>query len=448
MKRFATGLVLRIVGITLTGSGLGYAGLSMPGNPVFWGSVGIIALAWQTVGLYGYVTGVNRKLTRFLESVQYTDFAVAFKADSALGPSFRDLNEQFNAVLDAFRQARAEKETNLQYLNTIVQHVSVGLLSFDTGGNVELVNQAALRLLGIYRLRQLSELQATHPELVMLFQAPSPTGPAVYQTADQVELSVRCTQVRLRGRLVTLVSLQNIHPELQRKELEAWQNLTNVLRHEIMNSVTPIVSLVGTMQQIVDTELVGMVQTADVGESISDLRMALSTIENRGRGIMKFVDAYRHFTTIPPPKLAEVSVATLLQTVVKLVQPDSQQRHVTIELLPLPAQLRIAADANQIEMVLLNLIRNAIESLIDWPSPLIRIDAYSADNRVGIRVADNGPGIEPEALEKIFIPFFTTKKTGSGIGLSLSRQIMQLHGGQLTVVSSPGQGSTFTLVFG
>ncbi|MBC8154215.1 MAG: PAS domain-containing protein [Bacteroidetes bacterium] len=448
MKRFATGLVLRITGVALTGGGLVYALLTLPAGRWVWMSVGVVGLVWQTAGLYGYVTGVNRKLTRFLESVQYADFAVAFKADSTLGPSFRDLNEQFNAVLDAFRQARAEKETNLQYLNTIVQHVSVGLLSFDTGGNVELVNQAALRLLGIYRLRQLSELQATHPELVTLFQATTPTGPTVYQTDEQVELSVRCTQVRLRGRLVTLVSLQNIHPELQRKELEAWQNLTNVLRHEIMNSVTPIVSLVGTMQQIVDTELVGMAQTTDVSESISDLRMALSTIENRGRGIMRFVDAYRHFTTIPPPKLAEVAVATLLQTVVKLVQPDSQQRDVTIELMPLPAQLRIAADANQIEMVLLNLIRNAIESLIDWPGPVIRIDAYSADNRVGIRITDNGPGIEPEALEKIFIPFFTTKKTGSGIGLSLSRQIMQLHGGQLTVVSSPGQGSTFTLVFG
>lgn len=448
MKRFGTGLALRIAALTLNCMGLSYLLLIPLGGQWLWVMLAILVLIGQTVSLYTYVTGVNRKLTRFLESVQYADFAVAFKADSGLGADFRKLNEQFNAVLDAFRQARAEKEANLHYLNTIVQHVSVGLLSFDSSGNVELVNQAVLRLLGIYRLRKLTELQTVHPQLVTLFQAANRTEPVVYRTANQVELSVRCTSIRLRGRLVTLVSLQNIHPELQRKELEAWQNLTNVLRHEIMNSVTPIVSLVGTMQQIVDTELGEMAQTTAVSESISDLRMALSTIENRGRGIIRFVDAYRHFTTIPPPRLAEVSVADLLQTVLSLVQPDAQQRQVTIELQPVPTTLRIAADANQIEMVLLNLIRNAMESLHEWPAPMVRIDAYSGDNRVGIRVADNGPGIEPEALEKIFIPFFTTKKTGSGIGLSLSKQIMQLHNGQLTVSSTSGAGSTFTLVFG
>ncbi len=448
MKRFAIGLIIRVVALTMTGCLVGYALASSPANRVAWISFGSIALTWQTISLYTYVTSINRKLTRFLESVRYSDFAIAFKSDNELGESFKDLNAQINEVLDAFRQARAEKEANLQYLNTIVQHVSVGLLSFDTVGNVELVNQAALRLLGIYRLRQLSELQAAHPALVALFQGTGRSEPTVYQTQERTELSVRCTAVRLRGRQVTLVSLQNIHPELQRKELEAWQNLTNVLRHEIMNSVTPIVSLVGTMQQIVDSELTGMTQTDSVTESISDLRMALSTIENRGRGIMRFVDAYRHFTTIPQPRLADVSVEHLLKTVLALVQPDFQRRQITVPPLVVSPPLTILADADQIEMVLLNLIRNAIESMIDWPDPAIWIDARASDNRVGIRVRDNGPGIEPEALEKIFIPFFTTKKTGSGIGLSLSRQIMQLHGGQLTVESSPGQGSTFTLLFG
>ncbi|RIV20783.1 PAS domain-containing protein [Fibrisoma montanum] len=433
-----------------------------------------------SVSLYRYVTGLNRKLTRFLESVRYSDFTVAFRTDNDLGPSFRDLNIQFNEVLDAFRVARAEKEANLHYLNTIVQHVSVGLLTFDTAGQVELVNQAALRLLGIYRLRHLNDLRNVHPDLVDLLQS-SERGPSVnvaapivYQTGSRLsgsdrELSIRCASVRLRGRLVTVASLQNIRTELQQRELEAWQNLTKVLRHEIMNSITPIVSLAGTMRDIVETDLLPLPAEPNLAEpspaepnlngsgssyrpldatyadAVGDLRDALMTIEQRGEGIMRFVDAYRHFTSIPQPVFDEVSVEKLLRHVAQLVQADKPGYPITISVAT--SNLSIRADGGQIEMVLINLLRNAIESLGSKPDPLIQISAVQDGARVVVQVADNGPGIEPEAMEQIFIPFYTTKKTGSGIGLSLSRQIMQLHDGQLTVESTVGQGSTFSLVF-
>ncbi|WP_234736834.1 sensor histidine kinase [Tellurirhabdus bombi] len=392
--------------------------------------------------LYRYVTSLNRKLTRFLESVRYSDFAVAFKADNKLGESFSELNQQFNEVLEAFRQARADKEANLHYLNTIVQHVGVGLISFDATGNVELVNQAALRLLGTYRLRQLSELNTLHPGLVEVMQTAKPGTPVVYHTQLEQELSVRRSTVSLRGRPVTVASIQNIRTELQQKELDAWQNLTKVLRHEIMNSITPIVSLVGTMQQIVNLEL-----TDAPEESVTDLKEALTTIEHRGRGIMRFVEAYRSFTSIPQPRLAEVSVEQLLTHIVHLIQYDLQHRRILLLAPTAASHLKIFADAGQIEMVLINLVKNAAESLEGHEHPVIRLEAQSGEGRIIVRVADNGPGIEPEAMERIFIPFFTTKKTGSGIGLSLSRQIMQLHGGALKVSSTPGQGSTFSLIF-
>ncbi|CCH51949.1 histidine kinase [Fibrisoma limi BUZ 3] len=428
-----------------------------------------------SVSLYRYVTGLNRKLTRFLESVRYSDFTVAFRTDNELGPSFRDLNSQFNEVLDAFRVARAEKEANLHYLNTIVQHVSVGLLTFDAAGQVELVNQAALRLLGIYRLRHLNDLKNVHPELVELLQSPdrgpsvNVAAPIVYQTGSRLkgsdrELSIRCASVRLRGRLVTVASLQNIRTELQQRELEAWQNLTKVLRHEIMNSITPIVSLAGTMRDIVETDLLPLPagpNSADhnlngngstfrppdaaYADAVGDLRDALMTIEQRGEGIMRFVDAYRHFTSIPQPVFDEVAVEKLLRHVAQLVQADKPDFPITISVAT--PNLSIRADGGQIEMVLINLLRNAVESLGSKPDPLIQISAAQDGTRVIVQVADNGPGIEPEAMEQIFIPFYTTKKTGSGIGLSLSRQIMQLHDGQLTVESTVGKGSTFSLVF-
>ncbi|KAA9354718.1 sensor histidine kinase [Larkinella humicola] len=442
MKRFATGLFIRIAIILITCLLIAYAWWTVPASRSLLVGVGLILLTVQTANLHRYITSLNRKLTRFMESVRYSDFAVAFKADSELGPSFKELNQQFNEVLEAFRQARAEKEANLHYLNTIVQQVSVGLISFDMVGNVEMTNQAALRLLGIYRLRNLSDLQSVHAGLYDILTGTPSSTPAIYQTSFEQELSVRCATVSLRGRPVTVASIQNIRSELQQKELEAWQNLTKVLRHEIMNSVTPIVSLVGTMQQIVNTELAG----ADT-EAVNDLREALTTIEHRGRGIMRFVDAYRNFTAIPQPRLAEISVENLLKNVIALVQTELQQRHIILQAPPVPSYLMIFADAGQIEMVLINLIKNAMESLDGHRKPKLRLEVKSQDNRLMIYVSDNGPGIEPEAIEKIFIPFYTTKKTGSGIGLSLSRQIMQLHNGQLKVTSTPGQGSTFSMIF-
>jgi two-component system nitrogen regulation sensor histidine kinase NtrY len=457
MNRFAIGIGWRIGSIIILVSALTYYWLQAVNGLLLFPLA--IALLSIVVSLYRFVTSLNRKLTRFLESVRYSDFAVAFRADSNLGPSFHALNSQFNEVLDAFRQARAEKEANLHYVNTIVQHVGVGLLTFDAAGQVELVNQAALRLLGIYRLRTLNDLDATHSELShLLSSAKTSSTPVSYQTGADGELSVRCTSVRLRGRLVTVVSLQNIRTELQQRELEAWQNLTKVLRHEIMNSITPIVSLAGTMRDIVEIDLMGKEDEEDMRSSplspsflsapsspLDDLRDALTTIEQRGEGIMRFVDAYRNFTTIPQPVFSDVPVDPFLRKVCQLAQANAPQCQMSVRVAS--PNLAIRADAAQIEMVLLNLIKNAVESLGEVTQPTIQLEAESVGTRLMIRVIDNGPGIEPEAMEQIFIPFYTTKKTGSGIGLSLSRQIMQLHNGQLTAHSTPKAGSTFSLSF-
>lgn len=450
-RHFSFGLLWRVVLMTLTALGTGWLGAR--GASVGWLlALGVGLNAAQGAGLYHYVVSTNRKLTRFLESVRFSDFAISFRADRELGPSFEAVNQQFNEVLEAFRLARAEKEANLHYLNTLVQHVNVGLLAYDVVGNVELVNQAALRLLGVYRLRKLTDLATAHPDLLTMLTTPrkETTGdtPVVYRTAAESapsqELSVRSTAIRLRGRLITLISLQNIRNELQQKEAEAWQNLTKVLRHEIMNSLTPVVSLVGTMQEIVSSELRdGLAPTA----SVDDLEEALRTIEQRGRGIMRFVEAYRHFTTLPQPRFAELSVAEWLHRAVSLSLPELRQRGIALDLGEVSPNLKLQADADQLDMVLLNLIRNAAESVEKLEQPRIYLEAQGlADQGLRIRVSDNGPGIAPEALEKVFIPFYTTKKTGSGIGLSLSRQIVHLHGGSISIASEK-EGCTVELLF-
>ncbi len=405
--------------------------------------LGSIIVFAQAASLYNYVTKVNRKLIYFLESVRYSDFTINFRADNTMGATFRELNQQFNEVLQAFRQARAEKEASLQYLNTIVQHIGTGLITFDGTGQVNIINSAALRMLGIYRLHNLSELEEKHPRLYELLSDLNSGVRELYRTPSDQPLALQGAAIQMHGKWVRIVVLQNIQTELQQQEVESWQNLTRVLRHEIMNSMTPIVSLVGTMRLIVNEDIE---KSTTNQEAVGDLKEALQTLEKRSKGMMQFVNAYRDFTTLPKPNFASLNVKELLHEVIQLMQTDLTAVGVLWQVNVKPETLTIKADSGQIQQVLINLIKNASESFSMQASRMISINAYVTDSLTIIEVEDNGDGIEPEALDNIFIPFYTTKKTGSGIGLSLSRQILQQHGGQLNVRSDVGKGTVFSLV--
>lgn len=250
--------------------------------------------------------------------------------------------------------------------------------------------------------------------------------------------------MQLRGKVLRIVVLQNIQSELQQKEIQAWQNLTRVLRHEIMNSLTPILSLAGTMKEIVQYDITPIIPE---NEGVQDLTEALQTLEKRSAGIIQFVNAYRDYTTLPKPVFVEIKAKDLLNRILQLFHKDLQEALIEAKITIVPETLSLTADADQIEQVLINLIKNSIEALQGHTDPTLSVRVYSDMNQhIYIEVADNGSGIEPEAMERIFIPFFTTKKTGSGIGLSLSRQIVQQHGGSLTVSSKVGEGTTFVMV--
>lgn len=444
LRTFATGLVLRILLIVAL---IGAIAWALPqSNQMALTALLIILLLWRVVNLFNYVNITNRKLVRFLESVRYDDFSVRFAANQD-DPTFRELSRQFNDVLDAFRQVRADKEANSQYLQTIVQHVNTGLLAFDESGRIELINNAALRLLGLYRLKTLKDLQEDNPELQSLLQNLISGESVLFQASADRQLSISSTAIRMRGKLIKLVAIQNIQSELESKELEAWQNLTRVLRHEIMNSVTPIASLVSTMRDIVQQEM----EQPDHGptETWQDLNEALEVVENRTNGLMNFVNAYRTFTSIPKPNMDLVLVLPLVQRITSLFAPTLREKGIRLTYDIQPEGLQIIMDQDQIEMVLINLIKNAVEILEGQPNA--RVDIRSSldqtTQRATLEVSDNGPGIEPDKLEQIFIPFYTTKEDGTGVGLSLSRQILQLHGGVLSVDSQLGNGAKFSLVF-
>jgi nitrogen fixation/metabolism regulation signal transduction histidine kinase len=407
-----------------------------------------VVILLQLVELFRFTSQTNRKLTRFLESIKYSDFISGFTSDNTLGRSFKDLNLAFNEVLEAFRKARAEKEEHWQYLNTVVQQVRTGILSYDDKGNVQLINANARKFMNVTALKNIEELKEKSLRLYQAITETKSGKSTLYKGSNELHLTIQVTELRIRGIDVRLITMQNIQPELQKQELEAWQNLTRVLRHEIMNSITPISSLTSTLRDVLEYDLVKKNGHFELkAEGAEDLKEGLNTIENRSKGLIRFIDAYREYTSLPKPKIKTVLLKDLLEKVSTFMKPDIKARGVSFELISPSDYLTIQADEEMIEQVLINLMKNALEALSDTPNPELKLQGRYGENQVKIEVIDNGAGIIKEAIEKIFVPFYTTKRTGSGIGLSLSRQIMQMHNGSISVESEPDVRTVFTLRF-
>ncbi len=411
-----------------------------------------LAAAWSGWSIWHLATDTNRRLARFFEAVRYSDFAIRFSKNEEKGATFEAVSRELNEVLESFRQTRAEKEANLVFLNALVQQLSAGILAFDHRQNLLLSNSAAFQFLGIYRLQNVADLPENHADLRHFIEKLTKKDKLVYRPQPDRELMALGSALQLQGRSVKLVALQNIRPELEQKESEAWRSLARVLRHEIMNSITPIVSLVETMQTIVQKDLRRAVFSDEKSKNaVADLDEALAVVAARSRGLVGFVEAYRHFTTVPPPKMAEIEAKILLERIAQLAAADMKSASVFLKIDCEPSDLKIVGDSAQLEMVLLNLLKNAREALAEKPSNEPRAIELSAGRdprgRPFLAVEDNGSGVSSELLEEIFIPFFTTKNEGTGVGLSVSRQIAQLHGGSLSVEKGKLGGARLVLAF-
>ncbi len=445
---FRIGIIIRIIIISLTAFLFVYL---VSFNAKYVSAVIVaIAILFEISELFHFTTVTNKKITRFLESIRYSDFSSSFTYDNKLGKSFKELNTAFNSVADAFRKERAEKEEHLNYLNTVVQHVTTGLISFDHDGNVSIINSAAKKFLGVPQLKNINEVIGVNVNLYKRLKQLGPGEKTLVRVSSDLNLSIHATELKLRGHTIKLVAIQNIHSELVSKEVEAWQNLTKVLRHEIMNSITPIASLTGTLNDILSEDLKQINnQSYEIdNETLQDLEEGLQTIENRSKGLIKFVDAYRDYTSIPKPKFGLIKIEELFDHICQLLKREFKEIGIDFRVNILNDNLEITADRELIEMVLINLLKNAKEALSNREEPKIEMTArLDGQQRILLEVKDNGPGIIQEAQDKIFIPFYTTKKAGSGIGLALSRQIMQLHQGFLSVKSEPNLYTIFTLGF-
>ena len=407
-------------------------------------------LIYLIYDLFYFVDTTNRDMTLFLYAIKSSDFSQTFKG-AGLSSSFMDLKTAYNEVLAEFHKTRAEKEEHYRYLQTVVQHVGIGLVAFFASGDVELINNSAKRILNITSLKKIQGLEnisKTLVEKLIDIRTGERALIKIEQGNELQQLSIYATEFKLRNQNIKLVSIQNIQSELEEKEMEAWQNLIRVLTHEIMNSVTPISSLASTISTLISTGEIQEDHLILSADSRSDITEALQTIEKRSEGLLHFVDSYRNLTRIPKPNFKIVPVKTLFDQVQMLMQNKLKENNIDLIVVLNPEDLELTCDPELISQILINIVLNAIQAFDNQPQPKITMEAYADDrSRVVIKITDNGPGILPEVIAKIFIPFFTTKRSGSGIGLSLSRQIMRMHRGTICAQSEPNVYTTFTLRF-
>jgi nitrogen fixation/metabolism regulation signal transduction histidine kinase len=406
--------------------------------------------AFQVKLLIDFIDKSNQDMETFFDAIEFDDLSYSFKTQSN-DPTVVRLHKELNNALLKLRSARRERDSESLFFKNIVMHVGIGLIVYRENGKVEIFNSAARRLLKLNRPEFIADLRDVSPTLVDTVSKLKTGGRELLRLKigeEFVQLSIYAIELTLRGDNVKLISLQNIQSELEEKEMEAWQNLVRVLTHEIMNSVTPISSLAAIVEEEVKPHTKEENGHALTKDQINDIHLSLQTISKRSEGLIQFVKEFRSLTSIPKPRPASIDVRTLLEELVMLHRKEVSEKNIRISVSVYPEDLTISADKNMIDQVLINLFRNAIQAFDEQDDRTIEMKAYLTDKtRTVIAITDNGTGIDPEALEKIFIPFFTTKKTGSGIGLSLSRQIMRQHQGTLSVKSTVGKGTEFQMRF-
>ena len=410
-----------------------------------------LLIIFQIYLLINFVNRTNNKLTQFFNSIKYSDFSSSF-SDKSMGKSFEKLSSSFNEVIEEFKKHRAEKEENYNYLQTVVQHVNIGIICFNATGDVDLYNNAAKRTLKKSIIRNINDLQTVKddlPETLLKMKAGDKALIKIFTEDELKQLSFYATEFRMRGQEFVLVAFYDIHAELEQKEIESWQKLIRVLTHEIMNSITPISSLASTVNDILidDSSEKHSLNKLD-DDDLENIENALQTIRRRSEGLLNFVDIYRNLTRIPQPNFRYFPIKDAFDRAEQLLRQRIDNLNIKCECKVYPDDLKLTADPDLIDQVIINLILNAIDAVKATENPEVTLVAYNnQNNRTVIEVADNGTGIKPDIIDKIFMPFFTSKKEGSGIGLSLSRQIMHLHKGSISVKSKQDEGTVFSLKF-
>ncbi len=400
--------------------------------------------------LWWFVGRTNREVARFLDAARYADYSQRFQLND-IGTGFGELSQTFTDILDRIFAQRENRETELRRLRALIDHIPVPLLTVHSDRSITLQNNAARRLFGATQVTRISDLgdfglgfQKSVEEAV-----PGKRELVSFEVEGvDYRLALATTEVVVAGERQRLISLQDIQSELNTNQAEAWQDLVNVLTHEIMNSITPITSLASTANDLVSDVLTRTDESSEVHEDLVDLRDAVATMARRSESLVQFVENYREVSRLAPAEKERVSVAELFESVRPLALAESGDGGPEIQVSIEPPGLEVQADRVLLEPVLLNMLRNARQATVDVAQPVIRLSGtLNRRGNVAIEVADNGPGVPEELAQKVFVPFFTTRSDGSGVGLALARQVMTAHGGYIQHAQAPEGGAVFTLTF-
>lgn len=449
-EKFYTGLLIRVTGIV--SAALAFAFLAVETRNYY----SILALALVEFLFTWELIRFNRRkrneIAKMLDSIRDND--VLLKFPMIEDHPYSELSSFLNEIGDIIRKIRIEKESQLQYLQIMVEQVGTGLISFDPSGKIDIINKAAMELLGVPEIHSIEVLNRVHPDLPSLMKGMRPGDRRVVRVnsgSDITNLSMQVSSFRIGEKDYWLVSLHDIKKELDEKEVESWQKMVRILTHEIANSITPVTSVVSTIAGFF-RQGDRVLTTAELSDlSIRDAITGMGYVEERSKNLLSFVNRFRSLTKLPDPHLQSLPVNELVSGVIALKKDELAEQGVQLIHVPATDHDHLICDRGLIESVLINLINNAAEALSgkkDAEHKVVEISSeITAEGKALLKVTDNGPGIRDELLDTIFFPFFTTKEQGSGIGLSLSRQIMKLHGGTLTVFSKPDTETQFRLNF-
>lgn len=446
LKPFSWNIIIRILILFLTTLLLALT-LRTP-NHLF--SIGFytILLVVQLVLLIRYIDRINQQLQQFYRMVVNEDSTVSLAGQTPGKEPL--LKDTLNAINSQLSQLRYDNRLSYSYLKHMVDHMNTAVIAYKGDGSVDLVNRAALEILELKELHHVNELKTFGKDFyTRITQLAGQMRETVELKKDHTRqtISLRCSMFRMGDQKVQLISFQNIQEELEFNELKSWEKLLRVITHEIMNSVSPIVSLTRTMSRMYHQDERPVEPASLNDKDIRDTLKGLDIINRRGNGLLDFIKKIRQMHLLPQPIREKIPAEDLFDGVMRLMKPHLQQNQVDCHTNIGIDRPTIYADRNMIEQVLINLLKNSMESLGEKKNRYIFLKAHRIKDDVLIEVTDNGVGIDAELLDDIFIPFFSTKKEGSGIGLSLSRQIMRLHGGNIKVHSVPHQQTTFSLVF-
>ena len=448
-QSFLLHIFSRIILIVLVAFGIGWAFFS--GSSFLFGIALFLVLVFQIINLIHYQNGINERISYFFEAIKNEDFSLAFptqKGDKII----QELNQSLNEINRKIQQIKIENHQQEQYFRALIEHVATGILTYDERGFVLHANSALKKMLGLEQFTHLKQLEKIDVSLLQsLKQIQQRDQKLITFNGKQgkVSVSVRASSFKNRDRNLTLLSVQDINQELDEKELDSWLKLIRVLTHEIMNSIAPVTSLSESLGNYFQKEGQAIKPEEVDEKTINTTIRGLEVIKEQGKGLIAFVESYRKLTRLPKPEKKAIPIKKLLEKILLLHKVEDPDSTLQLKLMNLESpDILIYADEKMISQVLINLVKNSREALSEKDNGRIELLAGRNKNgQVEICVKDNGPGIPKELLDEIFVPFFTTRESGSGIGLSLSRQIMRLHGGTLKVHSIPGKETVFCLRF-